>query len=381
MHREIAAAVDARAGSGGGHLAGARGGGAEGAVEAPGGPAQQSAAEMAAALDATPEGGVRAEAPRAAAAAASRGPRAQLPRPRRSAGCRRRPDAPPRAPEPTIVDTATAIMRRHDAAAAAAACGNAAGNGRCRPATDARRALAGAAARRLPGAAPAARAAASCSIAALAAVVGGALACVVIAIVLGVVRHRAARARGDGRRRGPRRRRPRLRRRAGPSSARRTSPAAPGAPSGAAVRVEEARRLRHNGEWEQALAVLHQARRETPRRRRRRLPAGRHLPRAPPAARRASPPRKARFAKIPRCKSDGDLVNAVIESLASDKTYDRSQAFLRGLGPAATPFLKEAAQHNPSAKVRERAARGPAGCRWAKVGIWVEPALVVKPFP
>ena len=60
--------------------------------------------------------------------------------------------------------------------------------------------------------------------------------------------------------------------------------------------------------------------------------------------------------KNPALKSDGDLVNAVIESLASDKTYDRSQAFLRGLGPAATPFLKEAARRNPSAKVRERAA-------------------------
>jgi hypothetical protein len=61
-------------------------------------------------------------------------------------------------------------------------------------------------------------------------------------------------------------------------------------------------------------------------------------------------------------------VNAVIESLANDKTYDRSQAFLRGLGAPATPFIKEAAHHHASAKIRQRAAevlQGSGGSRSA----------------
>jgi hypothetical protein len=58
----------------------------------------------------------------------------------------------------------------------------------------------------------------------------------------------------------------------------------------------------------------------------------------------------------PGFKSDGDLIRGAIRSLANDRGYDRSQAFLRGLGGAATPLVKEAAHHDPNPKVRQRAA-------------------------
>ena len=55
-----------------------------------------------------------------------------------------------------------------------------------------------------------------------------------------------------------------------------------------------------------------------------------------------------------------------IRSLVSDRGYDRSQAFLRSLGQPATPFIKEAAAHDGSPKVRERAAEllGSSGRGW-----------------
>jgi len=58
----------------------------------------------------------------------------------------------------------------------------------------------------------------------------------------------------------------------------------------------------------------------------------------------------------PSFRTDGDLIRGVIRSLANDRGYERSQSFLRGLGPGATPYLKEAARRDPNAKVRERAA-------------------------
>jgi hypothetical protein len=60
--------------------------------------------------------------------------------------------------------------------------------------------------------------------------------------------------------------------------------------------------------------------------------------------------------KSPALKSDPDLIKGAIRSLASDRGYDRSQAFLRSLGQPATPFIKEAAAHDQCPKVRERAA-------------------------
>jgi eukaryotic-like serine/threonine-protein kinase len=59
--------------------------------------------------------------------------------------------------------------------------------------------------------------------------------------------------------------------------------------------------------------------------------------------------------KNPAFRTDGDLIRGAIRSLVSDPVTPRAQSFLRGLGPAAQPFLKEAARRDPSPKVRERA--------------------------
>ena len=70
----------------------------------------------------------------------------------------------------------------------------------------------------------------------------------------------------------------------------------------------------------------------------------------------------------PELKTDGDLIRGAIRSLASDRGYERSQAFLRGLGAPATPFVKEAAHRDPNPKIRQRAAEllegGGAVVRW-----------------
>jgi len=70
--------------------------------------------------------------------------------------------------------------------------------------------------------------------------------------------------------------------------------------------------------------------------------------------------------KNPSLKSDPDLIKGAIRSLVSDRGYDRSQAFLRSLGQPAMPFIKEAAAHDASPKVRERAAEliGSSGRGW-----------------
>jgi len=70
--------------------------------------------------------------------------------------------------------------------------------------------------------------------------------------------------------------------------------------------------------------------------------------------------------KNPALKSDPDLIKGAIRSLVSDRGYEKSQAFLRSLGAAATPFLKEAAARDTSPKVRERAAEllGGSGRGW-----------------
>ena len=320
----------------------------------------QSASEMAAALDATPEGGVRGDAPAPASVPAPSPAPAHAPPPVAAAAspAPRAPGLPappagraPRAPEPTIVDTATAIMRRHDlpvrdAAAPIPGATPAAEDHTAKDAASASPATAPAAP---ASAAPAARKPIAID-RRLAAVIGGAVACVVIAVVLGIVRHHGVESAATAGAAAPASAAP-------PAAAPSAGPASAGGPAAppAGSRVEEARRLRHNGEWEQALAVLHQARRETPNDADvDYLLADIYLEHHRPLEGITSA--QSAIRKNPALKSDGDLVNAVIESLASDKTYDRSQAFLRGLGPAATPFLKEAAHSNPSAKVRERAA-------------------------
>ncbi len=62
------------------------------------------------------------------------------------------------------------------------------------------------------------------------------------------------------------------------------------------------------------------------------------------------------FHQDPAVGADGDLVRAIIGSLASDRTYPQSQSFLRELGGRAKIFIEEAAARDPSPKVRERAA-------------------------
>jgi hypothetical protein len=59
--------------------------------------------------------------------------------------------------------------------------------------------------------------------------------------------------------------------------------------------------------------------------------------------------------KNPAFRNDGDLIRGTIRSLGSDTFYPRAQAFLRGLGAAAQPFLKDTARRDPNPKVRERA--------------------------
>jgi tetratricopeptide (TPR) repeat protein len=73
----------------------------------------------------------------------------------------------------------------------------------------------------------------------------------------------------------------------------------------------------------------------------------------------------------PELKTDGDLIRGTIRSLASDRGYPRAQAFLRGLGAPATPFIKEAAHQDPNPRVRERASEilgGGRGGGWSGGG-------------
>ena len=128
--------------------------------------------------------------------------------------------------------------------------------------------------------------------------------------------------------------------------------AAPGSDS---PQLEQARQMVGRGEVDQAIALLNQLRAQQPDNAdvpyllamiyfdNRRWPDG--LEAAQIAVR-----------KNPALKSDPDLIKGSLRSLVSDRGYDRSQAFLRSLGPPAMPFIKEAAAHDPSSKVRERAA-------------------------
>jgi len=146
----------------------------------------------------------------------------------------------------------------------------------------------------------------------------------------------------------------------------RTAPAtaapqgASGTPAADSPQLEQARQMVARGEVDGAIALLNQVRAQQPENAdapyllamidfdNRRWPDG--LAAAQIAVR-----------KNPALKSDPDLIKGVIRSLVSDRGYDRSQAFLRSLGPAATPFIKEAAAHDGSPKVRERAAELLAG--------------------
>jgi eukaryotic-like serine/threonine-protein kinase len=145
------------------------------------------------------------------------------------------------------------------------------------------------------------------------------------------------------------------------------APSASGAPArtGESPLLEQARQMVARGELDPAIATLNQLRAQEPDNAdasyllamiyfdNRRWPDG--LAAAQIAVR-----------KSPALKADADLIKGAIRSLVSDRGYDRSQAFLRGLGQPAMPFIKEAAARDPSPKVRERAAEllGGSGRGW-----------------
>jgi serine/threonine-protein kinase len=143
-----------------------------------------------------------------------------------------------------------------------------------------------------------------------------------------------------------------------------TAPAA--APSGDSPQLEQARQMVARGEIDGAIALLNQLRTQQPDNAdvpyllamvnfdNRRWPDG--LAAAQIAVR-----------KNPALKSDPDLIKGAIRSLVSDRGFDRSQAFLRSLGQPAMPFIKEAAAHDGSPKVRERASEllGGRGGGWS----------------
>jgi eukaryotic-like serine/threonine-protein kinase len=134
------------------------------------------------------------------------------------------------------------------------------------------------------------------------------------------------------------------------------------APTSADVqeRLGDARRLLARGDWEQARAALEKLRADAPDDaesayllatidlEHHRWAEG--MGAAQTAARRN-----------PALKSDPDLIKDVIAALASDPVAERAESFLRGAGSTATPFLKDAAHKDPNPRVRDRAAALLAG--------------------
>jgi serine/threonine protein kinase len=132
-------------------------------------------------------------------------------------------------------------------------------------------------------------------------------------------------------------------------------PSAAGSRGVESPQLEQARQMVARGEIEPAIALLNQLRAQEPDNAdapyllamidfdNRRWPDG--LAAAQIAVR-----------KNPALKADPDLIKGAIRSLVSDRGYDRSQAFLRSLGSPAMPFIKEAAARDGSPKVRDRAA-------------------------
>jgi hypothetical protein len=279
----------------------------------------QSAAEMTAALDATPEGKLRAELPRA-------------------------PAVRPRPADATMIDSLSAIRRMAEVAAGEPASASA-------PQDDLAEAPTMKAT--VPAASPPRRLMRDPRVRAAAA---GLLVFAVVALAFAIFR----RGPSDGRAGSA------WSPSGGAAAPGQPGPAPSGEPGGPAPSptvaeaqgrsgVAEAQRLLHNGDWEQALAVLDRTGKEAPDDGdvdylRAIIFLERHRVAEGLAAAQLA------VHKNPALKGDGDLVNAVIASLASDKSYEASAAFLRGAGPAATPFIKEAARHDPSPKVRQRAA-------------------------
>jgi hypothetical protein len=135
------------------------------------------------------------------------------------------------------------------------------------------------------------------------------------------------------------------------------APAAP-APGGKTVAAEERFRdadaLIAKGEWEQALVVLEKARKENPRR----PEAAYRLANTALEHKRWSEgaeAARAAAAEEPKYRSDERLVKNLIRSLVNDRGYEKSESVLQGFGPGPVPLLREAAAHDESRIVRQRA--------------------------
>lgn len=141
-----------------------------------------------------------------------------------------------------------------------------------------------------------------------------------------------------------------------PASAGTSAAPAPRPPSAAeSPQIEQARQLVAAGQTPQALQVLEQLRAEKPND----ADAPYMLATIYFDQRRWSEALTAAQAAIhlnPELRTDGDLIRGAIRSLSNDRVYEKSQGFLRGLGGAATPLVKEAAHHDANPKVRQRAA-------------------------
>ena len=140
----------------------------------------------------------------------------------------------------------------------------------------------------------------------------------------------------------------------GPHGSGTVAEAAPRAPAAEDPRIEQARQLVATGQTPKAIELLDQLHAEKP--------ADADAPYLLATIyfdqRRWSEGLGAAQTAVrsnPELKTDGDLIRGTIRSLASDRGYQRSQSFLRGLGAPALPFIKEAARRDPNPRVRERA--------------------------
>jgi eukaryotic-like serine/threonine-protein kinase len=132
------------------------------------------------------------------------------------------------------------------------------------------------------------------------------------------------------------------------------SPPPPAAALSLSDRLRSADTLVASGEWEQAMAILEKAHRENPG------DAGAAYRLANLALEHkrwgeGADAARTAMAGEAKYRSDERLVKNLIHSLASDKGYERSAPVLQGIGAAAVPFLRNAAAHDPSPVVRQRA--------------------------
>jgi eukaryotic-like serine/threonine-protein kinase len=120
-------------------------------------------------------------------------------------------------------------------------------------------------------------------------------------------------------------------------------------------RLASADRLVAAGEWEQALVVLQKARREHPQSGQ----AAYQLANLSLEHRRwVEGAQAARVAgeREPKFRSDERLVKNLIRALGTDGGYEKTEDVLHGFGAGPVPLLKEAAAHDKSPAVRQRAA-------------------------